>query len=90
MTSTGPPPDEPGRQWVVTNEFATVLLSLEERRGDTVLVLRETNSGAEAVVGALELEILARSSLDERLDFYRQVMRMVPERLPEEAEDLPS
>jgi hypothetical protein len=71
--------------WVVSSEFATVTLTLDaDRSSGTRLVVRDADSGAEASVGALELEVLARSTFEERVAFYRTVMRMAA---PAEAND---
>lgn len=84
--------EEPKRErWVVANEFATVVLTLEaERSGATVLVVHDPDSGERATVGALELEVLARSTFEERVEFYRTVMRMAPGGEASAPHDLPT
>jgi hypothetical protein len=67
----------PRDRWVVSSEFATVTLTLRtDHRSGQCVVVRDADSGAEAAIGALELEALARSTFDERVTFYRVVMRM--------------
>jgi hypothetical protein len=68
-----PPPRPPGPRLLLRNEFATVEVSLDETANGPRLLVRDLETGREALLDALEVESLTRMDHDDFADRVRPV-----------------